>query len=181
MVYAMEGSDNFGKNMIMVTYDGKEWYPSLYDLDSTWGTWSDGSLCETYDYIPDDAESKLLTRTIKCFSNELAQRWFELRKDILIKDNILAEFNNFINSIPQESYQKEADRWGEIPGYGIDQIEEFLDYRLEYIDSLMQEKLDKKEENININKDIKTFISIVIMIVVLIVLMKIIIRLSKKK
>ena len=192
MVYAMKGSDNLGKNMIMVTYDGKVWYPSLYDLDSTWGTLSDGSLSENYDYIPDDAKNKLITRTIQCFSNDLAKRWFELREDILTKDNILAEFNNFINSIPQESYQKEEERWGEIPGYGIDQIEEFLDYRLEYIDNLMIEKLDnidnKEINNDDINnnnyneyyKDLKTYIISVIVIVMIVIIIKYIIVKNNK-
>lgn len=183
MLYAMEGSDNFGKNMAMVTYDGKVWYPSLYDLDSTWGTWSDGSLSETYDYIPDEVESRLLTRTISCFGNELAERWFELRENVLSKEDILTEFNQFISSIPEESYQKEQEKWGDIPGYGIDQIEEFLDYRLEYIDHLMLEKLEEKEVSDNkenqeyheYQEALKVYISVVIIVLFLVISLKYII------
>ena len=144
MLYAMEASDNFGKNMIMLTYDGKIWYPSLYDLDSTGGTWSTGALSESYDYVPDNAESRLLSRVINLFNKELADRWFELRKTNLSKTSILNEFNTFINSIPKEIYEKEQERWGEIPGYEIDQIEEFLDYRLNYVDNIMNDKLEGK-------------------------------------
>ena len=93
--------------MIMLTYDGNIWYPSLYDLDSTWGTWSTGALSESYDYTPDNAESKLLSRTINLFGKELANRWFELRKTNLSKTSILNEFNTFINSIPKEVYENQ--------------------------------------------------------------------------
>ena len=147
MVYAMHAGDNLGKNMGMITYDGKIWYPSLYDLDSTWGTWSDGEVYETYDLTPDNAgnQNKLLIRMIECFPNEVATRWFELREDILSKDNILEEFKNFMNDIPKETDEKDAKKWGERPGYGIDQIENYLDYRLKYVDDLMEPKLDNKD------------------------------------
>ncbi len=186
MLYAMEGSDNYGKNMVMLTYDGKVWYPSLYDMDSTWGTWSDGSLCETYDYIPDTISNKILNRTIQCFSKELATRWFELRQDILAKDNILAEFINFIGTIPQETFQKEQERWGEIPGYGMDQIEEFLDYRLGYIDNIMLEKMGTQELNhINYNnyyEELEAYFIFILIVLLIIMLVKyIIIKRQKDK
>jgi len=34
--------DNLGKNMLIATYDGEIWYLSLYDLDSSWGTETNG-------------------------------------------------------------------------------------------------------------------------------------------
>ncbi len=149
----MEAIDNFGKNMAMVTYDGKVWYPSLYDLDSTWGTNTSGELLDSYDYIAENLGNNLITRTIKCFSDEYATRWFELRKDILSKNNILQEFKNFINDIPKETYQKEVQRWGNaLPGYEIDQIEEFLDYRLEYIDNLIKPKLNDTSIAVEVEK-----------------------------
>ena len=62
------------------------------------------------------------------------------------KENIINEFENFINSIPKETYKKEQLKWKDIPGYDIGQIEEFLDYRLKYIDDLMETKKEVKEE-----------------------------------
>lgn len=156
MLYAIEGCDNYGKNMIMLTYNGNIWYPSLYDLDSTWGTWSTGALSESYNYVPDNAESRLLLRVINLFNKELADRWFELRKTDLSETSILNEFNTFINSIPKEVYEREQERWGEIPGFGIEQIEEFLDYRLNYVDSIMNDKLEGKtfvEEELTIENE----------------------------
>ena len=53
--HIMAHTDGYAKNMIMVTFDGNVWYPSLYDMDSTWGLhWrgrsiiSEKVLCDPY-------------------------------------------------------------------------------------------------------------------------------------
>ena len=147
MLYLIEGIDNTGKNMMLLTYDnGKKWYPCIYDLDSTWGTWTEGSLSESYFILPeqeiaDHSTNNLITRMVKTMPNEIATRWFELRKDIFSKENILNEFNLFLESIPQKTFQKEQEKWKEIPGFGMEQIEEFVNIRLEYIDKLMKDRI----------------------------------------
>ena len=146
MLYLIEGIDNTGKNMMLLTYNnGKTWYPCLYDLDSTWGTWTDGTLNKSYKILPEDEiadhlKNNLFLRMVKCMPKEIAGRWFELRQDIFTKENILNEFNEFLESIPPETFQKEQDKWKDIPGYGMEQIEEFLDVRLAYIDGIMRER-----------------------------------------
>ena len=146
MIYLIEGIDNTGKNMILLTYDnGKTWYPCLYDLDSTWGTWTDGTLNESYKTLPEDdiadhSTNNLFLRMIKCMPNEISSRWFELRQNIFSKENILKEFNNFSSSIPKESFEKEKNRWKGIQGFGMEQIEDFLNVRLEYVDGIMKER-----------------------------------------
>lgn len=146
MVYLIEGIDNTGKNMMLLTYDnGKTWYPCLYDLDSTWGTWTDGTLNESYKILPEDeiadhSTNNLITRMVKIMPNEIASRWFELRKDIFSKESILKEFNDFKNSIPDETFQKEQERWKDIPGYGMEQIEDFINVRLDFVDGIMKER-----------------------------------------
>lgn len=153
MVYLIEGIDNTGKNMMLVSYNnGKLWYPCLYDLDSTWGTWTDGTLNESYKILPEDeiadhSTNNLITRMIKCFPNELSQRWFELRKDLFSKESIMKEFYDFKNSIPEDTFKKETNLWYNIPGFGLDQIEQFLDERLPYIDKLMEERRTQENEN----------------------------------
>ena len=137
MVTAMDGVDNLVKNLMMVTYDGKVWYPSLYDLDCTWGTFYDGSILENYDALPKYTSSALWPKMLEAFPNEVADRYFTLRKELLTKENILKEFNDFISGIPESSLAKENKRWKNIPGQDITQIEEFLDYRLPYEDKYM--------------------------------------------
>ena len=147
MLYLIEGIDNTGKNMMLVTYDnGNKWYLCLYDLDSTWGTWTDGTLNKSYKILPeqeiaDHSTNNIISRIIKTMPNEVASRWITLRKDIFSKENLLNEFDMFLESIPQESFRKEQNRWQDLPGFGMEQIEEFLKFRLEYIDNIMQEKI----------------------------------------
>lgn len=131
--------DNTAKNMLMVTYDGIIWYPSLYDLDTSWGSEWNGLSLFNYNWhvINHNNNSLLWNKFEHNFKNEIANRYFELRKDILTKENILNEFNTFINSIPKETYQKEQAKWNNIPGYDINQIEEFLNIRLPLIDEYM--------------------------------------------
>jgi hypothetical protein len=143
MMYFFQATDNAGKNLVMVTNDKKIWYPTMYDLDVTFGTEYNGELQASYSITWEDTDSPLWQKMIKLYSVDIANRYFELRKDILTKENVLDKFYNFMNLIPEETWEKEKARWGdEIPGYGIDQIEEYLDYRIPFLDELMNNKLD---------------------------------------
>ena len=135
-------SDNVAKNMLLATYDGKVWYPTLYDLDSSWGTKYDGLSTLNYEDYTGFEYMELWNKLQKNFSKEIAERYFELREDILTKENIMKKFNDFKNSIPQETYKKEQKRWKNIPGYDISQIEEFLEIRIPLIDKIMKERLN---------------------------------------
>ena len=121
--------DNLCKNMLLVTYDGEKWYPSLYDLDTSWGTHFDGK--SIADYENTDLPlfiNRLFYRLESCFGDEIVERYLELRKDILTKEHVMAEFEALERMIPEETFEKEQTRWGaEIPGYGYDQIEAYLD------------------------------------------------------
>lgn len=131
--------DNAGKNMLLATYDGNIWYPSLYDLDTSWGTNYNGLSTINYTRTNFINGSKLWQRTIDNFSEEIYNRYIELRKDILTKQHIMDLFNNFKNSIPEDSFKKESNRWDNIPGYDYTQIEEFLDVRIPIMDSFFEE------------------------------------------
>ncbi len=124
-------SDNAGKNMLLATYDGNVWYPTLYDLDTSWGThWRGTSLYNYSSGVINGSNSLLWQRIEKLYKEEIAARYFELRKDVLSKENIMAEFNSFKASIPQEVLDRETAKWNTaehpIPGYDISQIEEYI-------------------------------------------------------
>ena len=128
--------DNLGKNMMLATYDGKIWYPSLYDLDSSWGVQADGKSLFGYEQnLVGFDYNNLFHRVEKCFKKELSQRYFELRQDVLSKNNIMFNFKSFDNAIPQISFAKEMIKWGtEIPGYDTAQLERYLDNILPRLD-----------------------------------------------
>lgn len=127
--------DNIGKNMLLATYDGMKWYLSLYDLDSSWGTFTDGKSEYPYrEELVDMGLNNLFARMEKAFPQELAQRYFELRGSVLSNEHIMAEFEAFREQIPTLSFAKEIIRWGhgvirkpaDLPGYDYDQIEGYL-------------------------------------------------------
>lgn len=135
-----ELQDNVTKNLILVTYDGNIWSPTLYDLDSSWGTspWGTSKLdyYNSYDYLA----STLWQRVSEVFKGEIANRYFELRKNILTKEHVMNLFYDFENMIPRESFKKEEARWTLIPGYSYTQIEKFLDIRIPLIDDKMKKR-----------------------------------------
>ena len=136
-------NDNTSKNLIFVTYDGNVWYPTLYDLDSSWGTnpWGTGKLdyYSSYDFMA----STFWQRFSETFSGEIANRYFELRKNILTKEHIMDLFYNFEKMIPEETFKKEENKWTMIPGYSYVQISNFLDARIKIIDR----KMEKRKES----------------------------------
>lgn len=146
--------DNMSKNMLLVTYDGKIWYTTLYDLDTSWGTSWDGK--ETLDHTAyiGPGDNNLFKRIEKNFSNELADRYFELRNSILTEENVMSEFIKFTNSIPTEVYEKESARWNNIPGYDIQQINEFLKKRTPILDEKFSKMYTKCPNDLTVNDEI---------------------------
>ncbi len=125
--------DNVGKNMLLATYDGNVWYPSLYDLDTTWGTnYMGNNLYDYKNHLMSSDDSILWSRLEKLYKKEIVTRYFELRSSIMDANYIMTKFNEFYNSIPQEILDRETAKWGivatgePIPGYPISQIQEHL-------------------------------------------------------
>ena len=128
--------DNLGKNMLLATYDGTIWYLSLYDLDTCWGTTTNGlGLVEYTEGSLDLSVNHLFERMEQCFPEELAQRYTELRAGVLSDEHILEAFRAFQGEIPKMSFAKEILRWGtglvrrraDLPGYEYSQIEDYLE------------------------------------------------------
>lgn len=138
--------DNFAKNLMMITYDGEIWYPILYDLDTAFGANTYGSSLYDNDYPCDIERNELFKRFGEVYSNEIAERYFELRQDILTEENLNNELDEFMAGIPISVIHKEQMRWGEIPGYGVAQMRDFINNRFIYLDEVMVNKYDIKPD-----------------------------------
>lgn len=130
--------DNVGKNMLLATYDGQLWYPSLYDMDASWGVNYLSQKESDYTWVPVSDYSRLLRRVRENFPAELTQRYFELRESILTREHIMQTFYDFKQTIPEQALVREQEAWKDIPGYDYDQIEEYLDVRLPVMDAYMK-------------------------------------------
>jgi len=143
MAHALHLRDNYSKNMMLITYDGEIWYPVLYDLDTSFGSNPYGNSLYSNDAECEIERNELFNRFGKIFANDIAERYFELRQDILTEDNLNNELNNFMKNIPISVLHKEEEHWGEIPGYGVSQIRDFISNRFDYLDKQMAMKFDK--------------------------------------
>lgn len=98
--------DNVAKNMLMATYDGKVWYPILYDLDTLWGIdWTGTGFSEQYHtdktaLLTDG--NNLFYRVTRLFGDQVLERYQELRQGILSKEHIIESFESYTAQIPQE-------------------------------------------------------------------------------
>lgn len=138
LIYAIDASDNKAKNTMWVTYDGKLWIPSPYDLDSTFGLeWNGESFNEPGAVEPGYPYNVLWEKLNLYFADEVRERWAQLRSGPLSVDNIRATFDAFLSLIPDDVRAAESARWPEVAikdGNNIDQIMEHANSTLYQID-----------------------------------------------
>lgn len=104
------GLDAFGKNQIYATYDGQRWIASMYDMDSTWGLYWNGSKFVSASYGRNEFEDMvqgrqgnlLYMRLEQLFGAELQTRWEELKNGALSIENIINRFERFTDIAPAE-------------------------------------------------------------------------------
>ena len=146
--------DGFGKNQIYMTYDGQKWIASMYDMDSTWGLYWNGSKFVATDYARTSYEdytstgssgdgNLLYIRLEKLFYEEIQARWAELKAGALSYSNIMTCFERFIGIVPphivKEDYASTTGggSFTGIPSQNtnnIQQIRSFAAARLEWTD-----------------------------------------------
>lgn len=143
-IYAYYGGfiDSLGKNLIMMTYDGKKWFASMYDMDSTWGLFYTGSqIINSNIQCPEqyqETNSLLWQRIEKLFAKEIKERYSQLRSSILNVEHITNMFNNFMNIIGTDLYSRDLEVYPNIPLGTLDhaqQINEYVTARSTYVDS----------------------------------------------
>ena len=150
--------DNLCKNQIFFTYNGSKWYEGAYDMDGTWGLppipskgWFPYNTVFQSGYVAAtdfNIENKLYSKTERLFLSRFKERYHELRNGILSEDNIIYQFESFINPISDDLYAKD---YSETTGGGafvnipfkdtnnIQQIKTFVPQRLSYMDSVIQD------------------------------------------
>ena len=151
------GLDAFGKNQIYMTYDGIKWIASMYDMDSTWGLWWNGSKFVAADYAREEFQdlkdegngvvkqgNLLYLRLQNLFVNEIKSRYTELRQNIFTYPYLINKFEEFIQICPNEIVKEDyASTTGEgkftsIPlkeANNIQQLRSYINARLTYVDS----------------------------------------------
>lgn len=142
--YVSCGLDSLARNMLLGTYDGKKWFCGQYDMDSTFGLWWDGSKFVSAEYAcPENYQepfSLLWERILACYTEELKQRYGQLRKGPLSFANMVSRFEYFTEVIGKDLYAEDLVVYPTIPSgstNNIAQLREFIRKRLAYVDQRM--------------------------------------------
>lgn len=150
------GLDAFGKNQIYFTYDGIKWIASMYDMDSTWGLWWNGSKFVGTDYAREDFQdlkdegngvtkqgNLLYLRLQQLFITEIKARYAELRQTIFTYPYLVNKFEEFTQICPQDIVVEDYASTTANGGYtgipskttnNIQQLRSYINARLTYVD-----------------------------------------------
>lgn len=144
------GTDGLAKNLIMITYDGVHWIPSMYDLDTTWGIRFDGSGFDSFTHPMEyylGSNSLLWQRLANNFYHEIAERYRALREGPLSTANIISRFNEFIKEIPESVLAEDPEIYPGLPSVDLDhwkQIRNFVLERAQYADGWIKRIVTRK-------------------------------------
>lgn len=143
--------DGFGKNQLFFCYDGIHWIASVYDMDSTWGLYWNGSKILPTDYRRNQYEdyvnntsNLLYNRLEQLYMAQLKTRYAELRKDVLSASHIIQKFEEFNEVCPKDIVQEDyasttgGGKFTGIPSLttnNIQQLRNNIVGRLAYVDS----------------------------------------------
>ena len=110
--------DGFRKNWIWVTYNGLQWTPTLYDVDSIFGEIYDGTYIiehsDTDGILGSDAVLGLDT----LYAEEIKKRYKELReKNIFTAESIIKLLHSWTSRVGYDNYKKEFELYKETPSY----------------------------------------------------------------
>ena len=122
--------DSLGKNMKLATWDGRIWFPQVYDADTSIGLDNTGFLKFGTDIEMGDANvfnttgSKLWKKVTLLFERELQEQYAIMRQKYFTVDN-------FMKYILEEQIEKIPARY-----YNIDMQTKYLNYGSSYLYAL---------------------------------------------
>lgn len=135
--------DYFTKSVLYLTWNnGKYFYLVPYDLDSNWGQSSHGQIegnptddtnwgfaTETSTktdgrYVSNANWNKLFERMYKLYMPEIKEQYTYLRSNVWRTDQLLNAYRDFMNSIPEEAYERDRTLWNQIPSQSTNTYEQ---------------------------------------------------------
>lgn len=115
--------DGFNKNWIWITYDGNHWAPTLYDVDSIFGMYWNGTYVVPNSDKQDFYEYHFALDIHEVFADEIASRYSELRKlKVFDVDNIVGLLKKWLDKIGFDNIDKELKLYDQTPSYRNSQI-----------------------------------------------------------
>ena len=107
--------DGFRKNWLFETLDGNRWWVNIYDTDSIFGQYWDGSCT-----IPNSDRDGIFDafKINSLYANELQSRYKYLRDTgVFSVENIISLLEKWVNTVGTDNYKKEFKLYNETPSY----------------------------------------------------------------
>ncbi len=108
------GGENLANNCNYVTYDGRLWYPTLYQTYTGFGTDYEGKAIDADDHLiisryngklHISTQSVLWQKFVQNFEDKILTRYKKLRKSVFTENRVPALFGEYITSIPTVLYE----------------------------------------------------------------------------
>lgn len=131
----INGEDNFGKNIMWTTFDGKVWTPTVYDLDMTWGLTKYGSEFVEPDHLGPRKRTRknlLFTKMFTYMYDDVQSRYQELRKTVFSQQNVEKTFNDYKALIPDDIMTLERRKWLNAPSTSTNNTEQIFSFAKEH-------------------------------------------------
>lgn len=144
--------DGFWKNWIWCTWDGQHWTPTLYDVDSIFGSHPSGTYIVPYSNSEDIFAKNIVYSLPTIYATEIQARYKDLRDSgIFSVNNVVALFNKWIGQIGYDNLKADLELYNETPSYRNSYISdkwELIDhtttYREQYTTGFPDEYSDSK-------------------------------------
>lgn len=138
--YYFNAPDNIVRNMVMLTYDGVRWIPSMYDLDATWGLYWNGRsyypldemlpAVQTGGVLTSGGKSLLWDRLLENYPQQVRARYDALRATVLNEAHVMQAFTEFQAPIPTALFETEPYLWAMEPGATTNNLAQIRSYLL---------------------------------------------------
>lgn len=114
--------DGFAKNWIWCTWDGLHWAPTLYDVDSIFGShWNGTSV------VPNSDKEGIFNWGVlgfhEVFDTEIKSRYKELRDlGVFSVENIMGLLNKWLSMVGYENLKEDLELYNQTPSYRASNI-----------------------------------------------------------
>lgn len=159
--------DFSSKSILLLTYNnGLTFYLTLYDMDSTWYLHWNGSKVEELDGFNFDKGAPFLSngwgnllykRVFDNFKPEIIKQYQYLRDNVWSNTQITSVFKNYIDSIPEEAYERDQEKWPNIPSKDItnySQLQQAIITRGNEMDEFIKKLMPKTDSITNLQAQI---------------------------
>lgn len=139
-IYAVGLPDNAAQDLVLLTYDGGPWIPTVYDMEHAFGLSKDGSAyLSPVDFLPgvdsSNTGSLLWDRLLRCYGGRVRARYKALRETVLREEDLIQRVEDAASVIPAEYMEMDLALYPRtsLPD-PVNQIKAYIEQRLTVLD-----------------------------------------------